>query len=98
MFMYLAKLLTQEELPTEPGSGSEGSSAVESTSIASMDSSTGLLCTSLMPLCQASTTSSEGPSRSGAAPPTMTVHGLCNDLGTSCYAANRKMTSRQPPK
>ena len=49
MFMYLAKLLTQEELPTEPGSGSEGSSAVESTSIASMDSSTGLLCTSLMP-------------------------------------------------
>ena len=41
--MYLAKLLTQEELPAEPGSGSEGSSAVESTSIASMDSSTGWL-------------------------------------------------------
>ena len=42
-------LLTQEELPAEPGSGSEGSSAVESMSIASMHSSTGFLCTSLMP-------------------------------------------------
>ena len=39
---------TQEELPAEPESGSEGSSTVESTSVTRKRSDAGLLCISLM--------------------------------------------------
>ena len=45
--MYLEKWLTQEELPAEPGSGSEGSSTVESTLASSMRPATVLLVTML---------------------------------------------------
>ena len=45
--MYLEKMLTQEELPAEPGSGSEGSSTVESTLTTSMRPDTALLVTAL---------------------------------------------------
>ena len=40
-------MLTQEELPTEPGSGYEGSSTIESTLTSSMRSATALLVTML---------------------------------------------------
>ena len=39
---------TQEELPAEPGSGSEGSSTVEFTSVTRKRADAGLLCISLM--------------------------------------------------
>ena len=80
-------LRTQEELPAKPGSGSEGSSIVESMSIASMHSSTGLLCTSLMPVMDNVLGRALKAGRHAATPTTMTVHGLCIDLGMSCYAA-----------
>ena len=42
-------MLTQEELPAEPGSGFAGSFIVESTSTTTKRSATGLLCITLMP-------------------------------------------------
>ena len=41
-------MLTQEELPAEPGSGFAGSSTVVSISMTRIGSGTGLLCISLM--------------------------------------------------
>ena len=45
--IYLEEMLTQEELPMEPGSGSGGSSTVESTLTTSMWSATPLLVVTL---------------------------------------------------
>ena len=45
--MYLEKMLTQEELPQEPGSGSKGSSTVEPTLTTSLRSATALLVITL---------------------------------------------------
>ena len=75
--MYLAKLLTQEELPTEPGSGSEGSSTVESILTTSMRSATALLVTMLTDGLENVLGSA---AKAGAAPTIMTIHGLSIDL------------------
>ena len=89
-------LRTQEELPAKPGSGSEGSSIVESMSIASMHSSTGLLCTSLMPVIN----NVLGRALKAGRHPhhhdrTRPLHRPWNEL---LCRPDGKMTSRQPPK
>ena len=89
-------LRTQEELPAKPGSGSEGSSIVESMSIASMHSSTGLLCTSLMPVMNnvlgRALKAGRHPHHHDRRRP---LHQPWNEL---LCRPDGKMTSRQPPK
>ena len=70
-------LLTQEELLAEPGSGSEGSSTVESILTTSMRSATALLVTMLTDGLENVLGSA---AKAGAAPTIMTIHGLSIDL------------------
>ena len=88
--MYLEKLLTQEELPAEPGSGSEGSSTVESTLATSMRPATALLVTMLTDGLEIVLGSA---AKAGRRPHHHDHTRPQHRLGMSCHAADRNMTS-----
>ena len=78
-------LLTQEELPAKPESGSEGSSIVESNSMTRMASDAGLLYVSLMYVIE--NVLSAGPPRPGAAPSSWSADDLGDRPGIAAMPA-----------
>ena len=92
--IYLEEMLTQEELPMEPGSGSEGSSTVESTLTTSMWSATALFVIKVGDGLDSTVTTLAKTCRR---PASMTIHNLSIALQQcGCHVADR-MTSSQPP-